>query len=52
MKKLFFALALTGFLGASVINTVSAATHSKVFVKGGEDDKKKKKDSKKDSKCC
>lgn len=52
MKKLFFALALTGFLGASAINTVSAATHVKVFVKGGEDDKKKDKKSKKDSKCC
>ncbi|MBI3501126.1 MAG: hypothetical protein HY063_04970 [Bacteroidetes bacterium] len=52
MKKLFFALAFTGFLGAATVNTISAATHVKVFVKGGEDDKKKKKDCKKDSKCC
>ena len=50
MKKLFFALALTGFLGASAINTVSAVTHTKVFVKGGEDDKNKK--DKKNKKCC
>ena len=55
MKKLFFALALTGFLGASAINTVSAMTHSITFVKGGEEDKNKKKDKKdckKDTKCC
>ena len=54
MKKLFFALALTGFLGASAINTVSAMTHAKVCVNGGEEDKKKKtkKDCKKDAKCC
>lgn len=54
MKKLFFALALTGFVGAATINTVSAMTHSKVVVGGGEEDKKKK-DSKKCAKgaeCC
>lgn len=52
MKKLFFALALTGIIGAATVDTASAVTHSKVFVKGGEDDKIKKKDCKKDSKCC
>lgn len=54
MKKLFLALALTGFVGAATINTVSAMTHSKVVVSGGEEDKKKK-DSKKCAKgaeCC
>ena len=52
MKKLFFALALTGFVGAASINTVSAATHSKIILKGGEEDKNKKKNKKKDAKCC
>ena len=55
MKKLFFALALAGFLAVPAVNTVSAMTHAKVIVKGGEEDKNKKKDkkdSKKDAKCC
>ena len=51
MKKLFFALALAGFVGAATVNTVSAASHKIVFVKGGEE-KDKKKDCKKDGKCC
>jgi len=54
MKKLFFALALTGFVGAATISMVSAMTHSKIVVSGGEEDKKKK-DSKKCAKgteCC
>ena len=51
MKKLFFALALTGIVGAASVNTVSAITHSKVFVNGGGDDKKKKKCTK-DKACC
>lgn len=42
MKKLFFALALTGIIGAASVNTVSAMTHSKVVVNGGGDEKKKK----------
>ena len=53
MKKLFFALALTGIVGAVSVNTVSAMTHSKVVVNCGEEDKKKKdkKECKKDGKC-
>ncbi len=50
MKKLFFALALAGFVGAATVNTVSASNHKIVFVKGG-DEKDKKKDCKKDEKC-
>ena len=49
MKKLFWALALTGFVGAATINSVSAITHSKVVVLGGEDEKNKKEKKKK---CC
>ena len=52
MKKLFFALALTGIIGAATVSTVSAMTHSTVIVKGGDEKKKDKKDCKKDSKCC
>lgn len=55
MKKLFLALALTGFVGAASINTLCAMTHSKVVVTGSEEDKNKKKDKKdckKDAKCC
>ena len=54
MKKLILAFALTGFVGAASINTVSAMTHTKVCVTGGEEDKKKKskKETKKDGKCC
>ena len=62
MKKLFFALALTGIVGAASVNTVSAMTHSKIVVNCGDDDKKKKdkcskdkadgKCSMGDKKCC
>ena len=54
MKKLFFALALTGFVGAASVNTVSAMTHSKIVVSGGEEDKKKKNSKKcaKGAECC
>lgn len=51
MKKLFFAIALTGFVGAATINTASAITHTKIILKGGDNDKKKK-DSSKDKTCC
>jgi len=53
MKKLFFALALTGIVGAASVNTVSAMTHSKVVVNCGGDEKKEKdkKECKKDGKC-
>jgi len=54
MKKLFLALALTGFVGAAAINTVSAMTHAKICVNGGEEDKKKKGSKKcaKGAECC
>lgn len=52
MKKLFFALAFTGFVGAASIHTVSAMTHSKIVMNGGEEDKKKKDKCKKDKSCC
>ena len=52
MKKLFFALALTGIIGAVSVNTVSAMTHSKVIVNNGGDDKKKKEKCSKDKACC
>ena len=45
MKNLFLALALTGFVGAASIHTVSAFTSSKVIV-GGEECKKDKKGKK------
>ncbi|HEY4800093.1 MAG TPA: hypothetical protein VII99_13520 [Bacteroidia bacterium] len=51
MKKLFLALALTGFVGAVTVNTASAISHSKVIMKGGDDDKAKK-DKKSKDKCC
>lgn len=50
MKNLFLALALTGFVGAASIHTVSAFTSSKVIV-GGEECKKDKKCKKGDA-CC
>lgn len=52
MKKLFFALALTGIIGATSINTVSALAQSKVAVSGGEEEKKKKHKCKKEKACC
>jgi|ERR1035437_1425912 hypothetical protein len=52
MKKLFFALALTGIVGAASVNTVSAMTHSKIVVAGGGDEKKKKKKCDKDKASC
>lgn len=53
MKKLFFALALTGIVGLASVNTVSAITNSKVVVNvvGDEKKDKDKKDCKKDGKC-
>lgn len=53
MKKLFFALALTGFVSAAAIGTVSAMTHNKIVMKcKGDDDKKKKEKCSKDKACC
>lgn len=51
MKNLFLALALTGFVGAASINTVSAFASAKMTVGGGEECKKDKK-CKKGSACC
>lgn len=51
MKNLFLAIALTGFVGAASLNTVSAFAPSKVTVGGGEECKKDKK-CKKGSACC
>jgi hypothetical protein len=50
MKKIFIALAISGLFASSTINTISAATHIKVFANGGEEDKCKK--DKKEKKCC
>jgi hypothetical protein len=53
MKKLFFALMLTGLISGATINTVSAMSHAKVVSKNGQEDDKKKKDKcSKDKACC
>lgn len=51
MKNLFLAIALTGFVGAASLNTVSAFAPSKVVMGGGEECKKDKK-CKKGASCC
>ncbi len=53
MKKLFLAFALIGIVGAVSVNTVSAMTHAKVIVGGGEECKHKKGEKcSKEKGCC
>ena len=53
MKKLFLAFALIGIVGAASVTTVSAMTHAKVIVGGGEECKHKKGEKcSKEKGCC